>query len=542
MMKMRPVFRLTVAFACAAMLTGSAFADDGDGQVTVSSDGSTSGRMGAVAFGTTTIDGKQWQRLAFQPEIPLGKLGIALDIELFLNDQGEISSRGWRFGSGEEIAETIYRKIYYIRWGQPRDPVYWRVGALDNVTLGYGFLMNGYRNTLDYPGVKNLGMEFALNGIGGINIQGMTNNFLDISRGGPVVGLRIAKPLGPFEAGVSIVYDIDQFGGMGDRDGDGYPDDIDRFPDDELTWGDTDRDGVPDADDPDADGDDAIDTVNPETGQSLTIAQQDSINAILTGAGLRPYNWDTDGTDLQELFNKNNYGRDGFGMVGADVAFKLIDQSSLRLITYGQIGMSLDDDDGAKAEGWGFAAPGLMLKLGPLEGRIEYRHLRDEFMPEYFNGLYDHTRAVADYDNGTVMTRDSTLEALDGQNLNGVFGQAHLPIGNFFVFDAQYQFLVGEDDNQQRLGAMAGLGEGALQLIPKLSRVEAFYSKNNIGLYGDGFFEKTIDMTYGYRVGFGLGGGVEVVWATQYTFTPVGADLSEVESQRQVGIQTVISF
>ena len=76
----------------------------------------------------------------------------------------------------------------------------------------------------------------------------------------------------------------------------------------------------------------------------------------------------------------------------------------------------------------------------------------------------------------------------------------------------------------------------------KLSTVEAFYSKDNIGQYDDAFFDRTVDMMYGYRVGFTLGGGVEVVWTTRWVFEPKGKDRADVESQKQVGLETIVRF
>ena len=494
----------------------------------------------SISFGTTTIDGTQWQRLAVRPEIPLGKLAVALDVELFINEQGGISSKGWEFGNSTEIFSTVYRKIYYVRYGQARDPVFVKVGALDDVTLGYGLIMSHYRNTLDYPGVKNLGLQFELNPILGMNVQGMMNSFMDINNGGPVVGVRAAKPWGKFEVGGTFVYDFDQFGGMTDRDGDGVPDVVDRFPKDGGKWADTDRDGIADEVDRDADGDGKIDI--DFGGKVLDRRQRDQIDSIMANTGLTPFEWDSlDGTHRQTPFNKNAVGRDPFGMVGFDAAFKLIDRPNLSLAAYGQIGFSLDNGDGHRAEGWGLAAPGLRLIMGPLTGRIEYRHLRNEFQPEYFDRLYDHTRAVASFDSGTVRTKDSTLDTLSGQSLNGIFGDVGLSLGNYVRFDGQYQYLRGSR-SQQRLVSIAAIDKAALSMVPKLSRVEAFYSKDNIGLYGDSFFERTIDTMYGYRVGFALGGGVEVLWSTQWLFQPVGSDPTEVRPTRQVNVETVVRF
>ena len=59
-------------------------------------------------------------------------------------------------------SDSILRKIYYVRYGRPNDAVYVKIGALDNVTLGYGLIMDTYRNTLHYPGIKKTGLQFRI--------------------------------------------------------------------------------------------------------------------------------------------------------------------------------------------------------------------------------------------------------------------------------------------------------------------------------------------------------------------------------------------
>ncbi|OQB43049.1 MAG: hypothetical protein BWY06_00330 [Candidatus Latescibacteria bacterium ADurb.Bin168] len=467
----------------------------------------------SISLGSTTIDGEQWQRLAFRREMPFGKLAIAADIEFFVNSEGGLSSRGWQFGNFNQVLSTLYRKIYYIRYGQPRDPIYVRLMGLDDVTLGYGFLMSHYRNTLDYPGVKNLGIHFELNPAGGIAVQGVLNNLLDITNGGPVVGGRVAKGLGPFEVGASLVYDVDQYGGLPDNNNDGLPDALEpRIGPDGVNY-----------------------------SQIRNPADQNALNAILVANGQPPIDW-AKYARRDSLYREGNRETDSYGMVGADVAMKLIDKPSLALITYAQMGISLDDNDmNGRATGWGFGAPGLMAVVGPVRARIEYRHLRDEFQPEYFNSRYDHNRATVSADSGVITLKDESLNALAGQTLNGVFGDAAVRVPLLGEASAQYQYLHGPT-NQQRLSALAGVDRGLLQMVPKLSRIEAFYTKDNIGLYGDGFFQKTVDMSYGYRVGFTLAPGVEMIWSTRWLFRPVGSDPLVVEPQRQITFATVFNF
>ena len=45
---------------------------------------------------------------------------------------------------------------------------YIKFGGLDNVTLGYGFVVNDFTNMLHYPDEKLLGLQFYLNDLGPI--------------------------------------------------------------------------------------------------------------------------------------------------------------------------------------------------------------------------------------------------------------------------------------------------------------------------------------------------------------------------------------
>ena len=159
---------------------------------------SYSGSMGSV-----TVGQEQFYRLSFRPDIPIGRWGIALDVELFLEANGDISARGWKFGSATETFDSALRKIYYLRYGRPADAVYFRIGALDQVTLGYGLIMADYRNSLQYPGIKKTGLQFRLENIAstGIGVEGVVNNFQDFQVGGALLGLRAfgrpgARPAG----------------------------------------------------------------------------------------------------------------------------------------------------------------------------------------------------------------------------------------------------------------------------------------------------------------------------------------------------------
>ena len=111
------------------------------------------------SFGAATIDGKIYNQISFRPEITYKKLGVGLDVNIYIDANGEIYSKNWMFNDFDSSFETIMDKIYYVRWGNRNDDFYFRVGSLPSITLGYGALVERYSNSLEYPQVKKLGLN-----------------------------------------------------------------------------------------------------------------------------------------------------------------------------------------------------------------------------------------------------------------------------------------------------------------------------------------------------------------------------------------------
>ena len=128
------------------------------------------------AVGSVTIDGKVWNQVAMRPVIPFGKWGLALDLVVYFDAKGNIHSDEWDFSSSNAIKNTLIDKIYYIRYGFPGDPLYGRIGALDDVDLGYGILVNDYSNTMLYPQDRKIGFNFEKNS-GSYKIEAFGNDF-----------------------------------------------------------------------------------------------------------------------------------------------------------------------------------------------------------------------------------------------------------------------------------------------------------------------------------------------------------------------------
>ncbi|MFT5367750.1 MAG: hypothetical protein ACI8V2_002711 [Candidatus Latescibacterota bacterium] len=173
-------------------------------------------------LGTVTVGQTQWQRLDMQPHIRLGALEAVLDIELFLDETGNIQDLGWDFSTRKKGLESLFRKIYYVQYGHPTDRdsrVYLRLGALESITLGSGLLMRNYRNTQDAPGIKRTGLDLQLQHLFNqhLTIRTIVSDLLDLDGGGPIVGSRVVfHPTQQWDMGVTVVVDTDQLNGLPD--------------------------------------------------------------------------------------------------------------------------------------------------------------------------------------------------------------------------------------------------------------------------------------------------------------------------------------
>ena len=548
---------------CSLSPAASAADDDADfaGSSYGGDDRYQSGARYGASMGSVTVGDRQFYRISMRPDIPIGPLGVAFDVELFIDDDGNFSDRGWAFGTSTEVLDTFLRKIYYVRYGQPRDPVYVRVGALDRVTLGYGIIIDEYRNTVQYPGIKKTGVQFQMERVFGsrFDVEGMINNLQDLKEGGALVGLRVSgRPVSKLEVGVTYVVDLDQYSGLVDRDGDGYPDDVDAFPEDEELALDNDGDGVPDEVDGDDDNDGVIDV---DEGSGLPPEVRNSLLDLEATYGSSVFPVDRQ-VSRRAPFNKDLVGRDWFSIVGIDAGYPLVEKSGLNLILYGQAALMVDDDDelidsvavsqgvaagNRKAEGFGIMAPGLWLRMGPVDGRVEYRYFQDDFDAGYFDNLYELDRARVSAATGKATPKDASLAR--GESVKGVYGRLATDVYGLVEAAADYQHLAGADDPKRQIHASARLAPRLMQSIPRLSRARAYYQKNNIGARldedgtpgsEDGFFESTEDTFYGYEVGLEMAGGVSVVWETRFYYER-GAD-GGLDRRKVMAIETVFDF
>lgn len=136
---------------------------------------------GFYGGGLSFIDGDVFVRVQLQPEFPIGNFGLGFDLVLLYNPYAEAGDDRFLAEDGEtwNSFSTWLRLIRYFRYGQPYDPLYFRLGEFDYLTIGHGSIMSGYSNH-DRRGLhfnirkpdRKYGVETMLNDFGDPTIFG----------------------------------------------------------------------------------------------------------------------------------------------------------------------------------------------------------------------------------------------------------------------------------------------------------------------------------------------------------------------------------
>lgn len=469
-----------------------------------------------LSFGTVTVDGKTWTRLSLQPEIEIGKLGVALDLEVFLDDKQEVSSRGWEFGSTQEGLESILRKIYYVRWDKPGATFYARAGALDNVTMAHGLVVNGYRNTARYPDYKLLGLHTQLNDITsfGLDAELLVNSFQDFSKQGPFwagrLGFRPLKASGMpifsgLKVGAGVARDESQFSGLRDRDNDGCPDPVDAQPDNGSTCV----------------GDLSYLIKDPSfISESATVKEARDLIAATEQAG---------SDSVASTYKR----KASFTEIWVDASLPILQSEWLSLGVYTEYAKPFTPNDTLVASlGWGAIPLGAYAQIGPVDVTAEYRMFRGPFQPGWFDANYEIDRARQ---VGSSIVPKTELIYGNGASkalLQGYFAGLGVDMWGLIKVSGDYSQLVASNNvrDQRAMSGKVALGDKALGFVKqKVSRAELYWRKDRIGLdtgytdegvrYHDSFFGKSTYMAYGWRLGSQAAPGVELTVQRETTYS-----------------------
>jgi len=434
--------------------------------------------LGGV-FGAVTIDGKNYQQIGLRPELKLWKLGVGLDISILLDEDGKVREEDW-----DEKNDYI-DKVYYLRFGQKGEPFYFVYGGLESTTLGYGSIINGYTNLLEYPTYKRQGIDIGIE-TSYFGMQAIVNDFKELQGRNRAVmgGGRIyVKPFSRLQIGGSMAGDLNEYKGLRDTDDDGYPDEVDAYPED----------------------DDRV------TEYDYYLERLDGQSAIvdeLVDAGLiSPIRT----SDLQDYGNQRS--RTGFW--AGDAGLLVINGDFIKFNIYSQYAKSMNTG------GWGFTVPGARLSFGNiLEVYGDYRQQSDEFIFGYYNDTYDLERAKY-VDDGTgnlyAVTKKDRLES--AEKLKGYFGGAKINFFNIFTGKAEYQDMKwGDTDKEDK--SLRGELIFNKDLVPLISKAKAYYVQNNV----EKLEWKTESTVLGAVVGIGMEEGLSIDFNYRITYEDKNGD------------------
>lgn len=488
-----------------------------------------------LSFGTVTMDGQTWTRLSFQPEVEFGKLGVVFDLELFLDGSQNLSSRGWDFDNPRNATESVLRKIHHVRWDRPGAPLYARAGTLEGIDLGHGLVAANYGNASLYPDHKLLGGHVQINDFGlfGADLEAVVGSVQDFAHGGPVWALRAgADPLAttklPFLSRLSIsagmMRDQNQYAGLRDRDDDGCPDAIDF---------DASRASV------------CVPRPTPEQVYDA------SLFATLSRG---EYAHIEDSLQRRAIDSVSaTYGeRKPFTMLWLQADQPILDSGLVSLSTYTAWAKPLagEEDHVVDASGWGWIPVGAAAKVGPVRLGAEYRVFQGPFQPGWFNATYDIERAR--FLGGRAVTKEQFVYAKDAAErtlLQGYFARAGWNAFDIVDVSGWYSHLFASEadaHDQRSLGGRLALGSVVTGLLRKISLAEVYWQKERVGLDAtdpdgrDGFFDNSIYVVHGVRVGSNLSEGLVLVVDRATTY--LRQDDGSLLAMPQMRIETVLSF
>ena len=482
-----------------------------------------------LGIGSATLDGVLYNQLALRPEINIWKVGIGLDLVLYVDNEGNMRNEEWDI---ENDPGLLLDKILYVRYGKISDPVWVKYGSIEGKTMGYGGLMNGYSNMMEFPTVRRVGINTGFN-IGPVGGELFLSNLKDISRGGTIAGVRMAYTVSddiPITIGVNYVTDANMFSGLKDKDNDSYPDAFDDFPDDSTLWNDTDGDGWPDP----GHGDSILDSL---------------IDIDADGDNIIDADENSDDIDLKATPFSLKNNKAVTNALSFDIGYPILNSNLISLQLYGEYnsltfpGVSTVDSTFNRPDrsGSGITLPGLRSTLfGILNLSLEYRMINGSYVPQFFDQAYDLNRVVTNTIDGQTYVRTKDMVVFDtytdSASSSGLFGSAGLSLFNLINFTASYANMKADTTELKSFNSYLNLNTDN---IPKISSAMAYYQRNNDDNPFD-FENPTENTIMGYRVGYELSKGVSLIWDFRQFYRDDGK--GKMETIQQTNIETTFNF
>jgi hypothetical protein len=200
------------------------------------------GFQAGISLGTDIItdsDGnpETWNNLGFKPDLSIGPFGVGFDFTLRFklmpdsNTAFEAYPGDWvpdYEDSGKSILDLYLPKIMYVRYGHRGDPLFVKLGSIDDLTLGNGFLVGNYSNTRFLPELRIFGLNVGLDGqlfnFPFVGVEALTGNLARFD----VFGTRLfVRPL--LTSGIPILEDMQVGATIAvDRDPETFVPDVDK--------------------------------------------------------------------------------------------------------------------------------------------------------------------------------------------------------------------------------------------------------------------------------------------------------------------------
>ncbi|MBN2353635.1 MAG: hypothetical protein JXD23_13770 [Spirochaetales bacterium] len=108
-----------------------------------------------------------FQRLELKPDFGVGEFGIGLSIILhfrFVSGTLEFRTEDWVPDATHSVWDLYLPIFRYARYGQKGKPLFLKLGSMDDMTLGNGYIMGNYTNTLFLPQTRIVGLVADLDG------------------------------------------------------------------------------------------------------------------------------------------------------------------------------------------------------------------------------------------------------------------------------------------------------------------------------------------------------------------------------------------
>lgn len=454
--------------------------DEGDSDITATG-----------SLGSSTIEGKIYNQISFRPELRIKKLGIGLDLKIYIDQNGEVYPGNWDFSDTETSIKTLMDKIYYVRWGNKNDNFYFRVGSLEAVTLGYGGLVERYSNSMEYPQVKKLGLDLILTA----NLPGDRNIkselvYSDFKSSPSLIGLQSKFNIAPrTNMYIVLAHDMNQL---------------------------TRLDEIPS-------------TTNEE-------------DWMLTCQEISDHSPGVDCEVIWKSLQNEAASSETNPVSGVSVGFDYVISPKLsfymewvKLIgelssNAADTGIDYTNDQGEPGVystnnfklGNGFVFPGLQYNFRNGRLKVEGRHvLAENFVFNYWDRSYDLQRTVLKSSTTPAEYYTKEDQLYKYGKMSGLYAHFTYDILRIMNFLVGYQIMQGDvwsgeqntliKDENQSFSSSLNINPN---LIPKVKKMEIFYQTNNV----TDPFEITIGTVHGYDIGIEASDNMTITYQSRTTY------------------------